>query len=81
VTTPTLDLNAPSTAKPSPERGWVIGDPAVREIVRAARVSVFRITGPLTPGECGARAVSEATGGVNQRGGPAQPGPSAPSKR
>jgi hypothetical protein len=53
VTTPELDLNDPSTASPSPERGWVSGDPAVEEVLRSGRVAVFRVTGTLTPSGCG----------------------------
>ncbi len=68
VTTPKLDLNAPSRAYPSPERGWVRTDPAVQEVVHSGRVSVFRITGPLSPTACTTK----------QRGAPAQAGPSAP---
>ena len=71
ITTPELDLNNPATASPSPERGWVKNDPALEEVVRAARVSVFRITGPLSPGGC-----SQG----NRRGSPGQPGGSSPVK-
>jgi hypothetical protein len=52
VTTPKLDLNEPSRAHPSPERGWVTDDPAAEEILRSARVSVFRLTGDLSPAGC-----------------------------
>jgi hypothetical protein len=55
VTTRALDLNDPSRARPSPERGWVSGDPAVTEVVRAGRVAVFRIDGDLTPSGCANR--------------------------
>ena len=68
VTTPELDLNDPSTASPSPERGWVSGDPAVEEILRSGRVAVFRVRGPLMPSGCGKQ---------NRRGPPSQPGASA----
>jgi hypothetical protein len=71
ITTPTLDLNNPATASPSPERGWVSGDPAVQEIVGSGRVSVFRITGQLSPGACGK---------ANRRAPPGQPGASAAKK-
>jgi hypothetical protein len=67
VTTPALDLNDPSRARPSPERGWVSGDPAVTEILRAGRVAVFRIDGELSPGGCA----------PNRRTGQGQPGGSA----
>jgi hypothetical protein len=52
VTTPELDLNKPSTASSSPERGWVRNDPAVHEVVHSGRVSVFRINGRLDPNRC-----------------------------
>jgi len=71
ITTPELDLNNPATASPSPERGWVRNDPAVQETLHSARVSVFRINGPLTPGGC-----SQA----NRREPPGQPGGSAPGQ-
>jgi hypothetical protein len=69
ITTPELDLNDPATASPSPERGWVRNDPALEEVLHAARVSVFRVNGPLTPSGC-------TTG--NRRGPPNQPGGSSP---
>jgi hypothetical protein len=69
VTTPKLDLNAPSRARPSPERGWVSGDPALTEVLQAGRVAVFRIDGDLSPSGC-------ATG-PNRRTGQGQPGGSA----
>jgi hypothetical protein len=68
VTTPELDLNDPSTASPSPERGWVSGDPAAEEVLRSGRVAVFRISGPLTPSGCGKQ---------HRRGPPSQPGASS----
>jgi hypothetical protein len=71
ITTPELDLNNPATASPSPERGWVKNDPAVQEILRSARVSVFRVNGPLAPGGC--------TEG-NRRGPPGQARGSAPGQ-
>jgi hypothetical protein len=52
VTTPKLDLNDPSRAHPSPERGWVAGDPAAEEILHSGRVSVFRLSGDLSPAGC-----------------------------
>jgi hypothetical protein len=72
VTTPALDLNNPSTAETSPERGWVRNDPAVQEIVHSGRVSVFRITGELSPAGCGK---------ANRRGAEGQPGGSATGKK
>jgi hypothetical protein len=73
VTTPTLDLNNPATASPSPEGGWVKKDPAVRQILHSGRVSVWRITGALSPDGCGL--------GGNRRNPPGQPGASAPVKQ
>jgi len=52
ITTPALDLNNPATARPSPEGGWVHGDPAVQKVLESGRVTVFRINGPLTPSGC-----------------------------
>jgi hypothetical protein len=71
ITTPELDLNNPATASPSPERGWVKNDPAVKEILHSGRVSVFRVTGQLAPNGC--------TQG-NRRGSPGQAGGSARAK-
>jgi len=73
VTTPELDLNSPSRARPSPERGWVSRDPAVSEVLRSGRVSVFRIGGELSPGGC--------SKGANLRSKPGQQGGSSPKKR
>ena len=56
VTTPELNLNDPSRASSSAERGWVINDPAVQEVVHSGRVSVFRIEGQLDPAGCGMEA-------------------------
>ncbi len=72
VTTPALDLNNPTTAETSPERGWVRNDPAVQEIVHSGRVSVFRITGELSPSGCAQ---------ANRRGAVSQPGASATVKK
>jgi len=73
VATPELNLNNPSRASASPERGWIVGDPAVEEIVHSGRVSVFRINGPLDPNGCGKEA--------DRRGGSAEQGASASSKQ
>jgi hypothetical protein len=66
VTTPSLDLNNPSTASPSPERGWVSRDPAVQEVVHSGRVSVFRITGALDPNGCAQKA--DRRGAASEQG-------------
>jgi hypothetical protein len=73
ITTPSLDLNNPSTAGPSPERGWVSRDPALQEVVHSGRVSVFRITGPLDPNACVQRA--------DRRGAASEQGASSSGKR
>jgi hypothetical protein len=73
VTTPSLDLNNPSRASASPERGWVSRDPAVQEVVHSGRVSVFRINGPLDLNGCGK--------GADRRGATGEPGASSSSKK
>lgn len=62
VTTPELDLNDPATAKPAPERGWLLAAAgAEAEVLREGRVSVFRIEGALRPEDClGRRAPKDA---------------------
>jgi hypothetical protein len=52
VTTPGLDLNHPEDVSPTPERGWVQGDPNAAQLLRSGRVSVFALSGPLDPGGC-----------------------------
>ena len=56
VTTPELDLNQPATARPSPERGWMLTQSGAEEVLHRGRVSVFRIDSELKPGECRTRA-------------------------
>jgi hypothetical protein len=53
VTTPDLDLNDPATARTSPERGWVDGDPSVEREILSGRTAVFRLDGELDPAGCG----------------------------
>jgi hypothetical protein len=77
VTTPELDLNDPSTARPSPERGWVSGDPAVGEVVRSGRVAVFRIDGELSPSGCSKRRTVNGSDPGDRRKAPGQPAASA----
>jgi hypothetical protein len=72
ITTPELDLNNPSTAESSPERGWVSDDPAVQQVLSSGRVSVFRIEGELSPEGCAK---------ANRRGSPSQPGGSASTRK
>ena len=52
VTTPGLDLNDAGKALPSPEGGWVRGDPAAVPIAHDGQIEVFRLTGPLDPAGC-----------------------------
>jgi hypothetical protein len=52
VTTPDLDLNDPRSARTSPERGWVEGDPALERISLVGRVALFRIDAELATGGC-----------------------------
>jgi hypothetical protein len=52
VTTPTLDLNDPDHVTPSPEAGWIEGDPAATQVLRSDQVVVFRINGDLSPAGC-----------------------------
>jgi hypothetical protein len=72
ITTPALDLNAPSNAHPAPERGWVSRDPAVTEVLHSGRVAVFKINGELMPSGCSL--------GGNRRADQGQPGGSAAKK-
>jgi uncharacterized membrane protein YraQ (UPF0718 family) len=67
VTTPDLDLNDPRSARPSPERGWVDGDPAVEPILRVGRVGVYRLSGELEPSGC----LGGGNGEANGKGGAA----------
>ena len=60
ITTPKLDLNDPGTATAAPEGGWLRGDPAAEEILRAGRTSIFRISGRLDESGC-VRPGAEAT--------------------
>ena len=55
ATAPELDLNDPSTAKPTPERGWLRRIDGAEEVLRKGRVSVFRIDGELDPADCAQR--------------------------
>ncbi|CAN5501348.1 hypothetical protein BH20ACT15_BH20ACT15_12710 [soil metagenome] len=52
VTTPELDLNAPATAKASPEGGWLRRVAGADEILREGRVSVFRIDAEPDSADC-----------------------------
>ncbi len=52
VTTPDLDLNSPTRARTSPERGWVQDDPAIEQLLLVGRVAVYRLSGDLAPDAC-----------------------------
>jgi hypothetical protein len=60
VTTPELDLNDPGTAQVSPEGGWLRRAAAAQQVLRDARVAVFRIDGELDPADCRAKAAGAA---------------------
>ncbi len=53
VTTPDLDLNNPASARTSPERGWVDGDPNVQRLLLEGRTAVYGLEGDLDPAACG----------------------------
>jgi hypothetical protein len=53
VTAPFLNFIKPGSPVPSPESGWLRGDPAVRPIDRNGPVTVWRIDGSLDPTACG----------------------------
>jgi hypothetical protein len=53
VTSPFLNFIHPEDPIPSPEAGWLRGDPAVRPILRSGAVTVWRVRGHLDPTACG----------------------------
>jgi hypothetical protein len=55
VTAPFLDFLDPSTPIPSPEAGWLRGDPAASPILRSGPVTVWEVNGELDPPACGPR--------------------------
>jgi hypothetical protein len=65
VTTPARDPWRPTVLSPSPESGWIAGDPAVR--VRYSQravgqtIRVYQVRGQLDPSRCPARSSSSAT--------------------
>ncbi|HEU5142174.1 MAG TPA: hypothetical protein VFU04_03345 [Solirubrobacterales bacterium] len=55
VTAPFLNFIETSDPIPSPEGGWLRGAAAVRPLLRSGQVVVWRLDGPLPPGQCGPR--------------------------
>jgi hypothetical protein len=53
VTAPFLNYINPSSPVPSPEAGWLQGEPAVRPVDVNGAVTVWRVKGPLDPQGCG----------------------------
>jgi lysophospholipase L1-like esterase len=53
VTAPFLNFIESAQPVPSPEAGWLIGEPAVDPIRRSGPVTVWRLRGRLDPGACG----------------------------
>ena len=50
---PSSTSSTPSDPIPSPEAGWLRGEPAVTPIVRSGPVTVWRVRGRLDPAACG----------------------------
>jgi lysophospholipase L1-like esterase len=55
VTAPFLNFIEPGEPVPSPEAGWLRGEPAVGAIDREGAVTVWRVLGRLDPAGCGRR--------------------------
>ncbi len=53
LTTPFLNFLHPSEPVPSPEEGWLEGEPAVDPIQRSGPTTVWRVQGRLDPTSCG----------------------------
>jgi hypothetical protein len=53
VTAPFLNFIEPGSPVPSPEAGWLRGEPAVTPVDRSGPVTVWRVRGRLDPGACG----------------------------
>ena len=53
VTSPFLNFIHPGNPIPSPEAGWLRGEPAVTPIDRSGPVTVWRVRGQLDPAACG----------------------------
>ncbi|MFN2612795.1 MAG: hypothetical protein ABR536_05445 [Solirubrobacterales bacterium] len=52
ITTPDLDLNNVGRTNPAPENSWLLGDPALKTIVREGPVRVLEVQGILNPATC-----------------------------
>ncbi len=55
VTAPFLNFIHPDRPIPSPEAGWLRGEPAVAPLLRSGPVTVWRVRGQLDPVACGPR--------------------------
>ncbi|HEX6781604.1 MAG TPA: hypothetical protein VF125_06175 [Solirubrobacterales bacterium] len=53
VTAPFLNFLHPRDPIPSPEARWLRGEDAVRPILRSGPVTVWKVKGELSPGDCG----------------------------
>ncbi len=53
VTSPLLNFIHPGDPVPSPEAGWLRGEPAVTAISRSGPVTVWKVRGELDPAGCG----------------------------
>jgi hypothetical protein len=53
VTAPFLNFLHPDEPIPSPERRWLLGEPAVRPVLASGPVTVWRVRGELDAGGCG----------------------------
>jgi hypothetical protein len=53
VTAPFLNFIEPGNPVPSPEAGWLRGEPAVTPVDREGPVTVWSVGGHLDPGACG----------------------------
>lgn len=53
VTSPFLDFIHPGKPIPSPEAGWLRGEPAVAPVLRSGPVTVWKVRGRLDPSACG----------------------------
>jgi hypothetical protein len=54
VTSPFLNFLHPGDPIPSPEARWLRGEPAVAPILHSGQVTVWKVSGELAPGACGA---------------------------
>ncbi len=54
VTSPFLNFIHPGSPIPSPEARWLRGEAAVEPVLHSGEVTVWKVTGALDPGACGA---------------------------